>query len=62
MLKKKKIHLFFRKPFYGENFSIENWYLELIKKFRNKDFEALASFEPYYLKDFQTTSSKDEKP
>ena len=28
------------------------------KKFINRDFEALKSFEPYYLKDFQTTSLK----
>lgn len=39
MLKKKQIHLFFRKPFYGLNFSIENWYLELIKNFQNTDIE-----------------------
>ena len=39
MLKKKQIHLFFRKPFHGLNFSIENWYLELVKNFRNKDIE-----------------------
>jgi hypothetical protein len=26
-------------------------------KFSNKEFEALASFEPFYLKDFQPTSS-----
>ena len=28
------------------------------EKFRNKDFESLSAFEPYYLKDFQTISSK----
>ena len=39
MLKKKQIHLFFRKPVYGLDFSIENWYLELVKNFRNKDIE-----------------------
>ena len=41
----------------AEDMSLSAW-----KKFSNKDFEALASFEPYYLKDFQTTSSKDKKP
>ena len=39
MSKKKKIHLFFRKPLHGVSFSVENWYMDLIKKFRNKDFE-----------------------
>jgi hypothetical protein len=39
MFKKKRIHLFFRKPIHGMNFSIENWYTELIKNFKNKDFE-----------------------
>ena len=47
MLKKKKIHLFFRKPFYGIDFSIENWYLELIKKFRNKDLEFKIKICPF---------------
>ena len=36
---KKKIHIFLRKPRYGTNFSIENWYLEMIKNFSNKDIE-----------------------
>ena len=44
---KKKIHLFFRKPIYGINFSIENWYLEMIKKFRNKDFEFKIKICPF---------------
>ena len=39
MSKKKQIHLFFRKPFFGLNFSIENFYLELIKNFQHKDVE-----------------------
>ena len=39
MLKKKQIHLFFRKPFFGLNFSIENFYLELIKNFQHEDVE-----------------------
>jgi len=39
MLKKKQIHLFFRKPFFGLNFSIENFYLELIKNFEHEDVE-----------------------
>ena len=39
MLKKKQIHLFFRKPFFGLNFSIENFYLELIKNFQHEDIE-----------------------
>jgi len=26
-----------------------------LEKFHNKNFESLADFEPYYLKDFQTT-------
>jgi hypothetical protein len=47
MSKKKKIHLFFRKPIYGINFSIENWYIELIKKFRNKDFEFKIKICPF---------------
>jgi tRNA threonylcarbamoyladenosine biosynthesis protein TsaB len=38
--------------------SAEDMCLLAWKKFKNKDFEVLASFEPYYLKDFQTTSSK----
>ena len=28
------------------------------KKFNAKDFEDLAYFEPFYLKDFQTTPAK----
>ena len=36
---KKKIHIFLRKPRYGTNFSIENWYLEMIKNFSNKGIE-----------------------
>ena len=39
MTKKKKIHLFFRILFRSTNFSVENWYLELIKKFKSKDIE-----------------------
>ena len=39
MSNKKKIHLFFRKPFLDESFSVENWYMNLIKGFSNKDFE-----------------------
>jgi len=38
-MSKKKIHIFLRKPRYGMNFSIENWYLEMIKNFSNKDIE-----------------------
>ena len=40
--------------------SAEDMCLLAWNKFKNKDFEVLASFEPYYLKDFQTTSSKKE--
>ena len=40
--------------------SAEDMCLIAWNKFKNKDFEVLASFEPYYLKDFQTTSSKKE--
>jgi len=39
MLKKKQIHLFFRKPFFGLHFSLENFYLELIKNFQSEDME-----------------------
>ena len=39
MLKKKKIHLFFRKPCFGLHFSLENFYFELIKNFQHKDIE-----------------------
>jgi tRNA threonylcarbamoyladenosine biosynthesis protein TsaB len=28
------------------------------EKYNSKDFESLAYFEPFYLKDFQTTTSK----
>jgi hypothetical protein len=38
-MSKKKIHLFFRKPFRSTNLSVENWYLELIKKFKSKDID-----------------------
>lgn len=44
---KKKIHLFFRKPIYDINFSIENFYLEMIKKFKNKDFEFKIKICPF---------------
>lgn len=40
--------------------SAEDMCLLAWNKFKNKNFEVLASFEPYYLKDFQTTSSKKE--
>ena len=36
MLKKKRIHLFFRKPHQGISFSVENWYIELIKNLKVK--------------------------
>tara|TARA_B100000787_G_scaffold3888_1_gene2945 strand:+ start:657 stop:1670 length:1014 start_codon:yes stop_codon:yes gene_type:complete len=39
MFKKKQIHLFFRKPFSGLHFSLENFYLELIKNFQHEDIE-----------------------
>ncbi len=38
--------------------SAEDMCLMTWKKFRNEDFESLAAFEPYYLKDFQIISSK----
>ena len=47
MFKKKRIHLFFRKPIPGMNFSIENWYTELIKNFKNKDFEFKIKICPF---------------
>ena len=36
---KKKIHLFLRKPVRGEHFSVENFYFELFKNFKDKNFE-----------------------
>ena len=47
MLKKKRIHLFFRKPHQGISFSVENWYIELIKKFKNKDIEFKIKICPF---------------
>ena len=38
--------------------SAENMILLAWEKFHNKDFEASVDFEPYYLKDFQTTSPR----
>ena len=43
---KKKIHLFFRKPVKDQNFSIENWYFELIKNFKNKNIEFIVKVCP----------------
>ena len=37
-MKKKIINLFFRKPFYGKSYSIENFYREIIKNHKRKDF------------------------
>ena len=51
MTKKKKINLFFRKPFRSTNFSVENWYLELIKKFKSKDIEFKIKTCPFESKD-----------
>ena len=39
---KKKIHLFFRKPIKGKHYSIENWYYEVIKNFKNKNIEFIV--------------------
>ena len=44
---KKKIHLFFRKPVHGINFSVENWYIELIKNFKNKDLQFEIKICPF---------------
>ena len=35
--------------------SAENMILLALEKFHNKNFESLADFVPYYLKDFKTT-------
>ena len=43
---KKKIHLFLRKPVKDLNFSIENWYFELIKNFKNKNIEFIVKVCP----------------
>ena len=43
---KKKIHLFFRKPVKDLNFSIENWYFELIKNFKHKNIEFIVKVCP----------------
>ena len=44
---KKKVHLFFRKPLDDINFSVENWYFELIKKFKNKHIEFKIKVCPF---------------
>ena len=38
-MKKKTINLFFRKPVKGQHYSVENFYMELIKNFDNKKFQ-----------------------
>ena len=36
---KKKIHLFIRKPVQDEHFSVENFYFELFKNFKDRNIE-----------------------
>jgi tRNA threonylcarbamoyladenosine biosynthesis protein TsaB len=38
--------------------SAKEMFLLALKRFEKKEFESLAYFEPFYLKDFQTTPSK----
>lgn len=45
--------------FYTENYNSAQYLSELaFKAFKNKDFEHVAYFEPYYLKDFVVTTPK----
>jgi tRNA threonylcarbamoyladenosine biosynthesis protein TsaB len=50
-----KINAHFKKEIHYP--SAEDMCLLVWDKFSNKEFEALASFEPFYLKDFQPTST-----